>query len=126
MDQAATESTRHDYLGLRKITCRWVPHFLTKAQRQDRIDYYPKMLKKSDGGRSKRVCDIIAGNDSWFYCYGSETKRQSQVCIARNNPFPTKVRRQRSVCKHIFGILLTKSDFNTIIPLENGKTVTTK
>ena len=24
---AATKSILHDYLGLRKITCRWVPHF---------------------------------------------------------------------------------------------------
>jgi hypothetical protein len=36
---AATESILHDYLGLRKVTCRWVPHFLTEAQRQGRVDY---------------------------------------------------------------------------------------
>ena len=39
-------------------------------------------------------------------------KRQSEVWFT-NNPLPSKV-------------LLTKSGFNTIIPLENGKTVTAK
>ena len=64
---AATESTRHDYLDLRKITCRWVPRFLTEAQKQDRVDYCLAMLKKFDGGRLKRVYDIITGNESCFY-----------------------------------------------------------
>jgi transposase len=61
---AATQSILHDYLGLKKITCRWVPHFLTEAQRQDRVDYYQKMLEKFDGGRSKRVYDVITGDES--------------------------------------------------------------
>jgi histone-lysine N-methyltransferase SETMAR len=50
---AATQSILHDYLGLKKVTCRWVPHFLTEAQRQDRVDYCLKMLKKFDGGQIK-------------------------------------------------------------------------
>ena len=83
---AAIESIRHDYLGLRKITCRWVPHFLTEAQKQDHVDYYLPMLKKFDGGRSKRLYDIITGDESCFYYYDSEMKRQSQVWVARNDP----------------------------------------
>lgn len=121
---AATQSILHDYLGLKKITCRWVPHFLTEGQKQDRVDYCQKMLEKFDGGRSKRVYDVITGDESWFYYYDPETKRQSQVWIGRNDPRPTKVRRQRSAGKHMFAIFFMKSGFNTIIPLENGKTVT--
>src|SRR5579862_2037865 len=34
---AATKSILHDYLSLRKITCRWVLNFLTEAQKQDRV-----------------------------------------------------------------------------------------
>jgi histone-lysine N-methyltransferase SETMAR len=82
------------------------------------------MLEKFDRGRSKRVYDIITGDESWFYYYDPETKRQSQVWVASNNPLSTKVRKQRSVGKHMFAIFFMESDFNTIIPLENGKTVT--
>ncbi|CAF4548082.1 unnamed protein product [Rotaria socialis] len=105
---AATETILHDYLGLRKITCRWVPHFLTEAQKQDRVDYCQAMLEKFDGGRSK------------------QTKRQSQVWVARNDPQPTNVRRQRSFGKLMFAIFFMKPGFNTIIPLESDKTVTAK
>ncbi|CAF1230540.1 unnamed protein product [Rotaria sp. Silwood1] len=52
--------------------------------------------------------------------------RESQVWVASNDPHPTKVRRQRSVGKHMFAIFFMKSSFNTIISLENGTTVTAK
>ena len=73
--------------------------FLVEAQKQDRVDYCLVMLKKLDEGRSKRVYDNITGDESWFYYYDPETKPQNQVWVTRNNPFPTKVRRQRSVGK---------------------------
>ena len=76
---ATTESIRQDCLGLRKITCRWVPRFLTETQKQDRVDYCLAMLKKFDGGRLKRVYDIVTGDESCFYYYDSAMKRQSQV-----------------------------------------------
>ena len=123
---AAVRLILHDNLGLKKITCRWVPHFLTEAQKQDLVDYCLKMLEKFDSGRSKRVYDVIIGDESWFYYYDPETKRQSQVWVASNDPRPTKVRKQRSVGKHMFAIFFMKSGFNTIIPLENGKAVTAK
>ena len=44
---AVTQSILHDYLGLTKITCRWLSHFLTEVQNQDRVDYCLAMLKSS-------------------------------------------------------------------------------
>ncbi|CAF1257765.1 unnamed protein product [Rotaria sp. Silwood1] len=81
---ASTEIILHDYLGLQKLHVKF------------------------NGGKSKRVYDIITGDESWFYYYDPQTKRQSQVWVASNDPHPTK------------------SGFNTIISLENGKTVTAK
>ena len=68
------------------------------------------MLKKFEGrGRSKRVYDIITGDENWFYYYDPETKRQSQVWVTRNNSLPTKVRRQHSfgntyVCNFLYEV----------------------
>ena len=83
------------------------------------------MLKKFDGGRSKRVYEIITGDESWFYYYDPRTKRQSPVWVARNDPSQTKVRRQRFVGKHVCNSL-HESCFNAIIPIANGKTATAK
>jgi hypothetical protein len=63
---AAIEPILHEYVGLRKITCRWVPHSLTEAQKQDHVDYCAEMLEKLDGGRPKCVNDIITGDESCF------------------------------------------------------------
>ena len=103
-----------------------MPHFLTEAQKQDSVDYCLAILNKFDGAKSKRVYDIIIGDESCFYYYDPKMKCQNQVWIARNDPPPTKIRRQRSVGKHMFASCFMKSRFNTIIPLENGKTVTAK
>ena len=46
--------------------------------------------------------------------------------MTSNGPPPAKVCRQRSVAKYMLAIFFMKSGFNTIIPLENGKTVTAK
>ena len=75
----ATESVLHDYLDLKKITYSRVSQLLIEAQKQDRVDYCRVILKKLDGRRSKRVYNIITGDESWFYYYGPQTKRQSHV-----------------------------------------------
>ena len=74
------------------------------------------MLKKFDGGSSNRVDNIITGDESCFYYYDPQTKRQSEVWIAK---FVDTV-----LLANI--LFLMKSGFNTIIPLENGKTVIAK
>ena len=64
LGSAVTESIPHDYLGSRKMICRWMSQFLTDAKKQDRVDSCLVILKKFDGGRSKRVDDIITGDKS--------------------------------------------------------------
>ncbi|CAF3860722.1 unnamed protein product [Rotaria magnacalcarata] len=91
----------HDYLGLKKVTYRWVPHSLSAAQEHDRVDYCLQILEKFDGGKLKRVYDIITGGERWFYDYDSKTKHHSQIWMASNDSHPTK------------------SGFTTSIPLEN-------
>ena len=36
----------NDFLGLSRISARWVPHCLTDAQRNNRVDWYQQMLGK--------------------------------------------------------------------------------
>ena len=64
LGSAATKSIPHDYLGSRKMTCRWMSQFLTEAVKEDCVDFCLAMLKKFDGGRSKRVDDIITDDKS--------------------------------------------------------------
>ena len=64
----------HDYLNLRKIRARWVPHTLTDDQKQLPLQFCRYSLKRFEEGRSHRGFDIIAGDESCFYHYDPELK----------------------------------------------------
>ena len=66
----------HDYLNLRKTCARWVAHTLTDYQKQLRVQFCRYSLKRFEEGRSRRVFDIITGDESCFYHYDRELKEQ--------------------------------------------------
>ena len=72
----AINSIIHDYLNLRKVFARWVPHTLTDDQKQLRVQFCRHSLKRFEEGRSRRVFDIITGDESCFYHYDPQLKEQ--------------------------------------------------
>ncbi|CAF1548990.1 unnamed protein product [Didymodactylos carnosus] len=56
----------HDSLGLRKLASRWIPHELTDKNRNDRVQACRENLAKFKEGKW-RLCDVITGDESWFY-----------------------------------------------------------
>lgn len=56
----------HDCLKLKKIASVWVPHQLTEKNRLDRVAMCRENLSKFKGGKW-RLCDVITGDESWFY-----------------------------------------------------------
>ena len=71
----AINSIIHDYLNLRKVCIRWVSHTLTGDQKQLRFQFYHHLLKSFEDW-SRRVFDIITGDESCFYHYDPELKQQ--------------------------------------------------
>ena len=51
-------------------------HTLTDAQKQLRVQFYRHLLKRLEEDRSRRVFDIITGDESCFYYYDPELKEQ--------------------------------------------------
>lgn len=89
----------HEHLNVKKVCSRWIPHNLTNAQKDTRVDWCKKMLQKFSQGASKAVYNICTGDKSWIYSYDPETKKQSTVRVFREEPNPTKVVRGRSTSK---------------------------
>ena len=108
------------------ITYRSVPYFLTEAQKQDHVEYCLKMLEKFDDSRSRRVLDIVTGDESRFYYYDPEMKSYCQVSVAGNSPPTAKVRSQRLVGKHMSAIFFMKTGFHITIARVDGKTTLAK
>ena len=116
----AIYSILHDHLNLRKICARWVPHQLTKDQKQLRVQFCQESLRRFDGGRSQRVFDLITGDESWFHHYDPATKEQSKAWVLKGSPRPTKVRRSNSSAKRMVAIFFMKFGLIESIALEPG------
>ena len=76
ISSTAINSIIHEYLNLRKVCARWVPHTLTDDQKQLRLQFCCQSLKRFEEVRSRRVFDIITGDGSCFYHYDRELKEQ--------------------------------------------------
>nr|XP_012227307.1 PREDICTED: uncharacterized protein LOC105675080 [Linepithema humile] len=113
----------HDHLAVRKLCARWIPHNLTQAQKKARVDWCKKMLKKFDRGQAKSVYDIVTGDESWIYCYESESKRQSAQWVFKDEEKPTKVKRGRNSGKKIVAAFFERTDHVVTVPLEDRRTV---
>ena len=123
ISSGSVNSIIHDYLDLHKVCARRVPHQLTDTQKQLRIQFCRQTLQRFEEGRSRRVSDIITGDEAWFYNFDPETKQQSTVWISRNEPRPTKVRRNKSSGKRMVAIFFMKTGLIKPIVLESGQTV---
>ena len=102
-------------------------HFLTEAQKQERVDYCLAMLKKFDDGQIKNVSMTLsmvmkAGFTIAIWRRSVKVKFGLQEIIHSQAKF---VDNFLSVTDMLI-IFFIKSGFHAIIPLENGKTVTAK
>lgn len=113
----------HEHLAVKKICSRWIPHNLTKAQKDARVNWCKEMLKKYNRGASKAVYNIYTGDESWIYAYEPETKQQSTVWVFQDEPNPTKVIRARSTSKQMIACFFGITGHVATVPLEQRRTV---
>jgi len=123
ISSGSVQKILHEELGLRKLTSRWIPHLLLPEQKDQRVEWCKFMLKKFDEGKSRRVSEIISGDESWIYSYEPEKKGQSQVWVFPDEQAPTKVVRNRSTGKRMVASFVSRSGSVGTVILQNKKTV---
>ena len=116
-------SKLYELLTVKKNCSRWIPHNLSIAQRNVRIEWSKEMLQKYERGDSKHVYGIVTGDESWIYAYEPESKQQSAVWLFQNEPNPTKVVRLRSTSKQMIACFFRKTGHVAIVPLDQRKSV---
>ena len=89
----------HQHLGVRKLCCRWIPLLLSDTEKKARVDWCCEMRLRFENGMSRRVSEIITGDETWIYQYDPENKRQSSVLVFSEGKMPTKLQRPRNVGK---------------------------
>jgi histone-lysine N-methyltransferase SETMAR len=121
---AAVRVILRDHLKVRKVNARWVPHSLTDEQKQERVNWCKNMLKKYKNGHSKRVWDIVTGDETWLYFFEPKTKQKSATWIGENDARPTKVKQSKSAGKRMFALFFRKAGFVSKMMLKPKRTVT--
>ena len=98
----------HDHLKLKKISSRWVPHDLTAEQKQLRVEFCRKNLRKLEEG-AWRLCDIMTGDEIWIYLR-QIGRKASNACWCGPGQSPgTVVRREKQEPKVLFSIFFRSS-----------------
>jgi histone-lysine N-methyltransferase SETMAR len=90
-------------LGLRKIASRWVPHELTKAQKQKRVECCQENLRLVNEGKI-RLCDIFTGDESWIYHRKIESKKSSAAWLKPGQSPKVIVKRNQFEPKSMFSV----------------------
>lgn len=113
----------HSHLHVKKICARWIPHNLTPAEKEQRVKWCKKTMKRFNRGASNDVCLIVTGDESWIYAFDPEKKEQSRQWVFENEANPTKVQRARSVNKKMIASFFSIDGHVATIALEDRKTV---
>jgi hypothetical protein len=120
----SVKSILHDSLGLRKLESRWIPHTLTPEQMLIRVKWCKEMLVKFDEARSRRLYDVVTGDETWLYQYDPLNKRQSAEWVFPDDEPPTQTRRARSVGKQMVAYFFFPTDHVKTVLVKEHRRVT--
>ncbi|CAF1662350.1 unnamed protein product, partial [Adineta ricciae] len=111
-----------EHLKLRKLTARYVPKDLNDFQRAERVRICKENLAKFQKG-TWRLCDVITGDESWFYHQQLRRKSSNAAWVARGDPPPTVTRRRKFAPKTLFSIFFKSNGPVLIHHIPKGQTV---
>ena len=102
--QECFQSLKHcfgDQSSHKGTVFRWFRQFMSGTRSLEDDDRCGRtatthMLRKFDRGRSRRVWDIVTGDETWVYQYDLETKQPSAVWVFPDEDPPVKFKRNRS------------------------------
>lgn len=109
-------------LKMRKLTSRWAPHQLTEAQKIERVNSCKENLNLIKSNKI-RLCDIITGDESWFFHKKLEKKITNQRWVKEGESPATIVRPGKFDSKTMFTIFFKNDGPVLITYLERGQTI---
>lgn len=116
---------KHELKG-RKLVSQWLPHDLTKKQKEDRVAWCQMMKRIYVGGNSRHVSNIVTADETWISFREPKTKQGNKSWTFQNQPLPTQIRPSRWVHKRMFALFFRKTGFVSLRMLRKGETVTAK
>ncbi|KAI6649014.1 Transposase [Oopsacas minuta] len=78
----------HDNMKFRKICARWVPHLPTQVQKAKRIQCATKLLSEFDRADSRRLFEIVTGDETWVRYSEPLSKEANKVWVVKGQDPP--------------------------------------
>jgi histone-lysine N-methyltransferase SETMAR len=122
LSYGTVQRTITGHLNLKKVTARCIPKDLTDFQRAERVRICQQNLAKFQEG-SWRLCDIITGDESWFYHARIGRKSSNAAWVGRGDPLPTVVRRSKFAPRAFFSVFFKSNGPVLIYRVEWGEAI---
>ena len=122
LSRGTIEQIIHNYLKMKKVTSRWIPHQLNDEQKQERVRLCRENLAKFRDG-SWRLCDIITGDETWIYHRQIHHKSTNKTWIGEGESPRTIVRRRKFERKNLFSIFFKSNGPVLIHAVDNDETI---
>lgn len=123
---SSTQKILHEHLLVRKIFTKWVPHFLTSAQKKERLNLCKKNLKILKDGGYRVWSKIVTGDETSVPIFSIPTRQESAQWVFEDEDPPTQCKSQNSRKKLIFTTFFRSTGLVLNLRLEGQKTVTSK
>ena len=96
------------HLGMSKVCSRWVPHFLTKAQKENRLRMAKNLFEKYEYCDERRLSEICTGDEIWIRYSEPPRKQHIKVWVAKGSAPPGLPRPDRWAPRVIYKIFLMR------------------
>ena len=88
----AAHSILIDELNVTKVCSRWIPHSLTKAQKDRRVMCARKLLSEYQDADPRRLSEIITGDETWIRYNEPQSKERKKVWLLKGERPPVNPR----------------------------------
>ncbi|KAI6657219.1 Transposase [Oopsacas minuta] len=111
-------------LGYRSICGKWVPHKLNENQRLARLNIAKKLLETYENCASRRLTEIITGDETWVY-YSAPYSKYKKRSWVRGDEQPAKIPMPDfRIPKIMYTIFFSSHGIVLQLPCKSGKAVT--
>ena len=112
----------NDELRMKKLASRWIPHHLSEANKIERVKSCKENLALINSNKL-RLCDIITGDESWFYHRRIHKKRSNASWVQEGQYARTVVKQGNFEAKNLFTIFFKSTGPILITYLDRGETI---
>ena len=117
------QSSLTNFLGMSKVSARWVPQMLTDDQKRTWLDISRYLLSRYEDDLGDFIERFVTQDETWVYHFDPESKMQSKQWKHPDPPPPKKLKRVHPVGKVIALIFWNSQMVIMIGYLEQGRTI---